>query len=66
MVLVMQDFKRPPVHINTVPVGALEEVKDWLDSCDIPFTEGPLNLNWGQIVGIAGSTVDVLLTPSRR
>lgn len=50
MVLIMKDFARPPVHINTIPVESLESVKDWLDSVNIPFTEGPLNLNWGTIM----------------
>lgn len=50
MVLVFKDFKRPPVHINTIPVSYLEGVKDWLDSVDIPYTEGPLNLNWQTIM----------------
>ena len=39
-----------PVHINTIPVESLDPVKDWLDSVDIPFTEGPLNLNWATIM----------------
>lgn len=38
------------MHINTIPVESLESVKDWLDSVDIPFTEGPLNLNWTTIM----------------
>jgi nucleosome binding factor SPN SPT16 subunit len=50
MVLVFNDFNRPPAHINTIPVESLDPVKDWLDSCEIPFTEGPLNLNWTQIM----------------
>jgi nucleosome binding factor SPN SPT16 subunit len=50
MVFVLKDFNRPPIHINTIPVESLEGVKDWLDSVDIPFTEGPLNLNWGTIM----------------
>ena len=29
---------------------SLEAVKDWLDSVDITFTEGPLNLNWSTIM----------------
>ena len=28
----------------------LDGVKDWLDSVDIAFTEGPLNLNWATIM----------------
>ncbi|KAJ5220811.1 FACT complex subunit s.t1.c16 [Penicillium citrinum] len=50
MVFVFKDFHRPPVHINTIPVEALEGVKDWLDSVDIAYTEGPLNLNWTTIM----------------
>lgn len=47
---VFKDFHRAPVHINTIPVESLEGVKDWLDSVDIAFTEGPLNLNWSTIM----------------
>jgi nucleosome binding factor SPN SPT16 subunit len=54
LVFVMQDFKRAPVHINTVPAKSLEDVKEWLDSVDIPYSEGPVNLNWGQIVSLRG------------
>jgi len=50
MVVVFHDFTRAPVHINTIPVESLDGVKDWLDSVDIPFSEGPLNLNWGTIM----------------
>ncbi|KAF1983849.1 transcription elongation complex subunit [Aulographum hederae CBS 113979] len=50
MVFVFKDFTRPPSHINTIPVENLDSVKDWLDSVDIPFSEGPLNLNWAQIM----------------
>lgn len=50
MVFVFKDFHRPPVHINTIPVESLEGVKDWLDSVDIAYTEGPLNLNWSTIM----------------
>jgi nucleosome binding factor SPN SPT16 subunit len=50
MVVVFKDYNRPPVHINTIPVESLDSVKDWLDSVDIPFSEGPLNLNWATIM----------------
>ncbi|OOQ81851.1 FACT complex subunit spt16 [Penicillium brasilianum] len=50
LVFVFKDFHRAPVHVNTIPVEALEGVKDWLDSVDIAFTEGPLNLNWTTIM----------------
>lgn len=50
MVIIFKDFTRSPAHINTIPVEALDSVKDWLDSVDIPYSEGPLNLNWATIM----------------
>ncbi|KAI1204947.1 SPT16-domain-containing protein [Annulohypoxylon truncatum] len=50
LVFVFKDFTRPPAHINTIPIESLEDVKEWLDSSDIAFTEGPLNLNWPTIM----------------
>ncbi|RKP24079.1 FACT complex subunit-domain-containing protein, partial [Syncephalis pseudoplumigaleata] len=50
MVFVFKDFKRQPVHINTIPMTQLDNVKEWLDSVDVPFTEGPVNLNWTAIM----------------
>ncbi|EPY53715.1 FACT complex component Spt16 [Schizosaccharomyces cryophilus OY26] len=50
LVFIFQDFHRPPVHINTIPMEQLDNTKEWLDSCDICFSEGPLNLNWTTIM----------------
>ncbi|KAJ2784114.1 FACT complex subunit spt16 [Coemansia javaensis] len=50
MVFVFRDFKRAPVHINTVPMKQLDDIKEWLDSVNLVFTEGPVNLNWAQIM----------------
>lgn len=50
LVFVYKDFHRPPAHVNTIPVESLDRVKEWLDSVDIAYTEGPLNLNWGTIM----------------
>ena len=59
LVFVMQDLKRAPIHINAVPAKSLEEVKEWLDSVDIPYSEGPVNLNWSQIVGFPSSILNM-------
>ena len=48
--LVFKDFHRPVAHINTIPMESVDAVKDWLDSVNIPFSDGPLNLNWGMIM----------------
>ncbi|KAK4688063.1 FACT complex subunit SPT16, partial [Tremellales sp. Uapishka_1] len=50
MVFVMSDFKKAPIHVNNVPVVHLDNVKEWLDSVDIPISEGPVNLSWPQIM----------------
>ena len=50
MVLVYKDFKKPVSHINTIPIEQLETVKSWLDASEIPFSEGPVNLSWPQIM----------------
>ncbi|KAH8893201.1 transcription elongation complex subunit [Thozetella sp. PMI_491] len=50
LVFVFKDFTRAPYHVNTIPVESLEDVKEFLDSSDIPYSEGPLNLNWSVIM----------------
>ena len=50
LVFVYKEFSRPPTHVNTIPVESLDRVKEWLDSVDIAYTEGPLNLNWTTIM----------------
>ncbi|KAG6379251.1 FACT complex subunit SPT16 [Boletus reticuloceps] len=50
LVLVFKDFTKTPLHINSIPSAQLDDVKNWLDSVDIPLSEGPVNLNWGPIM----------------
>ncbi|EER32141.1 cell division control protein 68 [Candida tropicalis MYA-3404] len=50
LVFVFKDFNKPVVHINTIPVELLEDVKSWLTDVDIPISEGQMNLNWAQIM----------------
>ncbi|PIL23839.1 hypothetical protein GSI_13590 [Ganoderma sinense ZZ0214-1] len=50
MVLIFKDFTKAPLHINTIPSAQLDDVKNWLDSVDIPLSESPVNLNWGPIM----------------
>ncbi|KAJ3198628.1 FACT complex subunit spt16 [Entophlyctis luteolus] len=50
MVIVFKDYSRPVQHINIISTDQLENVKDWLDSMDVAFTEGPINLSWPQIM----------------
>jgi len=50
MVIVFKDYSRPVQHINTIPMESIDLVKDWLDSVEISFFEGNLNLQWGTIM----------------
>ncbi|CAD6921441.1 unnamed protein product [Tilletia controversa] len=50
MVFIFSDFTKAPVHINSIPTGSLDNVKEWLDSVDIMVTEGQVNLNWNAIM----------------
>lgn len=50
MVLVFKDFQRPVSQISTIPMESLEDVKAWLTDVDIPYSEGPVNLNWSTIM----------------
>lgn len=46
LVFVFKDFSKPVVHINTIPMELLEDIKSWLTDVDIPFSESTINLNW--------------------
>jgi len=50
MVIVFKDFHRPVQHVNTIPMESIDAVKDWLDSQDLSYYEGNLNLQWGTIM----------------
>ncbi|KAF9426598.1 FACT complex subunit spt16 [Podila epigama] len=50
MVFTFKDYFQTPIHVNTIPMSQLDNVKDWLDSMDIVYYEGPVNLNWGPIM----------------
>lgn len=52
MVFIYKDYSRPVTHINSIPVNKLESVKQWLYKVEIPFTEGPANLSWTEIMKI--------------
>jgi nucleosome binding factor SPN SPT16 subunit len=50
LVFIFKDFTKNPLHINSIPSVQMDDVKNWLDSVDIPMSEGPVNLNWGPIM----------------
>ncbi|KAG9016211.1 FACT complex subunit spt16 [Tulasnella sp. JGI-2019a] len=50
LVFIFKDFSRPPLHLNSIPSNQLDNVKEWLDSVEVPLAEGPVNLNWSNIM----------------
>ncbi|VDC07164.1 unnamed protein product [Peniophora sp. CBMAI 1063] len=50
MILVHKDYTKTPLHINSIPSNQLDDVKGWLDNCDIPLAESAINLNWATIM----------------
>ncbi|KAG8457189.1 hypothetical protein KFE25_004406, partial [Diacronema lutheri] len=50
MVIVFKDLKRDPIQIGTINMQQLDQVKTWLDSCNIKFYEGVANLHWPAIM----------------
>jgi nucleosome binding factor SPN SPT16 subunit len=50
MVLVNKDFNKEPWRVDMIPNGDKDSIQDWLTDMEITYTEGPMNLNWKQII----------------
>ncbi|GMS97922.1 hypothetical protein PENTCL1PPCAC_20097 [Pristionchus entomophagus] len=50
MVFVFKDYSRKTQMITAIPMNTLEPTKEWLNSCDILYTEGQQSLNWPKIM----------------
>ncbi|KAF4519024.1 hypothetical protein B566_EDAN009787 [Ephemera danica] len=50
MVFVFKDYRRRVSMVNAIPMQMLDHVKEWLNSCDIRYTEGVQSLNWAKIM----------------
>ncbi|KAL3860233.1 hypothetical protein ACJMK2_010387 [Sinanodonta woodiana] len=50
MVFVFRDYHQKVSMINSIPMNMLDHVKEWLNSCDIHYTEGVQSLNWTKIM----------------
>lgn len=50
MVLINKDFSKPPWRVDMIPNGDKESIQEWLTDMEITYTEGPMNLNWKQII----------------
>ena len=50
MVLVNRDFAKQPWRVDMIPNADKDTVQEWLTDMEITYTEGPMNLNWKQIM----------------
>ncbi|XP_018348110.1 PREDICTED: FACT complex subunit spt16 isoform X3 [Trachymyrmex septentrionalis] len=50
MIFVFKDYHRKVAMVNAVPMNMLDHVKEWLNSCDIRYSEGVQSLNWTKIM----------------
>lgn len=58
MVILFKDYNIKPQSIAAVEMSKLEEIKDWLDKCDIVFTCGATNLNWPYLMNTIRNDLD--------
>lgn len=50
MVFVFKNYKEKIAMVNAIPMNMLDHVKEWLNSCDIRYSEGIQSLNWAKIM----------------
>ncbi|XP_069689096.1 FACT complex subunit spt16 isoform X1 [Periplaneta americana] len=50
MIFVFKDYHRKVAMVNAIPMNMLDHVKEWLNSCDIRYSEGIQSLNWTKIM----------------
>ncbi|CAJ0956558.1 unnamed protein product, partial [Mesorhabditis belari] len=50
LVFIFKDYHRKTQMIQQIPKASLDIVKEWLNSCDLKYTEGIQSLNWPKIM----------------
>lgn len=50
MVFIFKDYTKKVVMITSIPMNQLDQIKEWLNSCDIKYTEGLQSFNWPKIM----------------
>ncbi|XP_026473184.1 FACT complex subunit spt16 [Ctenocephalides felis] len=50
MIFVFKDYHKKVSMVNAIPMNLLDHVKEWLNSCDIRYSEGVQSLNWTKIM----------------
>ena len=58
LVLVLKDYSKNPVTINSIPVEALETLQEWLTKSNVLFYLNPQPYNWSMIMNeVRGKTL---------
>ncbi|XP_023167184.1 FACT complex subunit spt16 isoform X2 [Drosophila hydei] len=50
MIFVFKEYNKKVAMVNAIPMNMLDHVKEWLNSCDIRYSEGVQSLNWQKIM----------------
>jgi nucleosome binding factor SPN SPT16 subunit len=50
IVLINKDFGKAVWRCDMIDNASKDSIQDWLTDMEIPYTEGPMNLNWKQIM----------------
>lgn len=50
MVFIFKDYSKRPQMVQQIPMTSLDNVKEWLNSCDLKYNEGIQSLNWPKIM----------------
>lgn len=50
MVFVFKDYHKKTAMVNAIPMNMCDHVKEWLNSCDIRYSEGVQSLNWAKVM----------------
>jgi len=60
LVFVFKDFRRPVQRIDAIPSKSLDQIKKWLNSCNIVYYETPHNLVWKKLLRDIGADANAL------
>ncbi|KAK5983113.1 putative global transcriptional regulator cell division control protein [Trichostrongylus colubriformis] len=50
MVFIFKDYSRKTQMVQQIPMSSLDNVKEWLNTSDLRYTEGIQSLNWPKIM----------------
>lgn len=55
IVLINKDFTKQPWRVDMIPNADKDAIQEWLTDMELSYTEGPMNLNWKQIMTTVAS-----------